>query len=123
MAKSKFETDLFMDDKKNPPPTTKKCYVIIAIVLIVAIVTFIVGVVLLQNEPSCAKETSKPKRAKTFGIKDMNEYCESSQEAKRIKLQEFLQKCQTLYFVMYPHEEIIFISNANQDTINEVARK
>lgn len=125
MVKNKMEI-VALEEKElhgSQDQSSKKCYAFIVFVLLASLITFIIGVVLLNRDPDC---TAKPVKqtATYYAIKDLNEYCKASPEAERIKLNNFLQKCQKLYFKIYPHEEIAFnLNNANQDQLNEISRK
>jgi len=120
---------------------TKLCYGLLFLIVIAALATITAGVVLLRS----AKEnkvlimykdsndrlengTSSTNAISTAPyymrrIRDLDEYCEPSGEAQRIGLNVFLEKCQQLYFEIYPHEELVASKNQPQHVLNEIARR
>ena len=101
----------------------RSCYIILIIAYIVAIILLSSGIVLLRNMPSCKKDNIMTVKRSTSSIKGLHEYCELSTEAKRINLQGFLQKYLNLYFLIYPHEELMYMKDSSQKTLNEIARR
>ena len=123
---------------------TKLCYGLLFLIVIAALATITAGVVLLRSarenkvlikyqeseqqdslENSTSSATNETLATPYYmrRIKDLDEYCQPSDEAQRIGLNAFLKKCQQLYFEIYPHEELMANKNQPQHILNEIARR
>lgn len=127
----------------------KLCYALLFLIVIAALATITAGVVLLRNaqERQLAETLKREKAALTStvnpanstisptttsstlnifyvkDIKNMDEYCEPSAEAQRIKLNEFLEKCQKLYYKINPHQELVERNTEPQEVLNDIVRR
>ena len=122
----------------------KLCYALLFLIVIAALATITAGVVLLRNaqlaetlktEKAALASTVNPMNSTTpttsstlnifymKDIKNMDEYCEPSAEARRIKLNEFLEKCQRLYYRINPHQELVERNTEPQEVLNDIVRR
>ena len=124
----------------------KLCYALLFLIVIAALATITAGVVLLRNaqnrqlaetlktektlastvNPMNSTTTTTSSTLNIFYMKDiknMDEYCEPSVEAQRIKLNEFLEKCQRLYYKINPHQELVERNTEPQEVLNDIVRR
>ena len=116
------------------------CYALLFLIVTAALATITAGVVLLRSarERQLAEEvkreqpfentTAKPTNASSNvlfmkEIKDLDEYCEPSAEAQRIKLNAFLEKCQQLFYKINPHQELVARNSEPQEVLNDIVRR
>ena len=100
--------------KERRKYSQRKCCIALALFTVLSLSILIAGVVLLsigmqgQNEEEPQQQQQQEQQEqeqqppKPNHIKDMKEYCEPSAEALRVGLHPFLEKCQKLYFKLYP---------------------
>ena len=126
---------------------TKLCYGLLFLIVIAALATITAGVVLLRSarenqvNQEVGKYESEFSERSTLSpsvsgvsttessvqymrrIKDIDDYCAPSEEAKRIHLSEFLQRCQQLYFRIYPHQELLERKDEPQSVLNAIVHR
>lgn len=148
----KFD-DMSTSSEGSYTPSEKRkrarlCYALLFLIVIAALATITAGVVLLRNaqdrqlaetlkkEKAALTSTANPTNSTTSptpssslnifymkDIKNMDEYCEPSAEAQRIKLNEFLEKCQRLYYKINPHQELVERNTEPQEVLNDIVRR
>ena len=121
----------------------RMCYALLFLIVIAALATITAGVVLLRNaqeqqrteEQNRGTYTASETTAKPFlnttesshyymkEIRDLDDYCEPSPEARRIKLFEYLEHTQQLYFKMNPHQELVQRGDEPQEVLNDIVRR
>ena len=102
------------NEHDRPRISGKYCRLVLVFTF-VALCILITGIVLLTVKPTEGKEIKLNK------VIDMVQYCEPSEEAKRAELNKFLEKCQTLYFKLFPSAELDFHGSRSL-LLNQIAR-
>lgn len=80
---------------------------------------FIAGVVLLAKQ--AGRDAYVRQRKYNTNIIDLDDFCEPSEEARRIRLNSFLEKCQKLYFKLHPSAE--YYRTDNKKELDKIARR
>eukprot|EP00111_Clytia_hemisphaerica_P000364 TCONS_00000989-protein len=123
---------------------TKLCYGLLFLIVIAALATITAGVVLLRSarenqevrkyesefaersatvSPSIRISSTEPSVQYMRNIRDIDDYCAPSEEAQRIHLAQFLQRCQQLYFRIYPHQELLERKDEPQSVLNGIVHR
>ena len=97
---------------------SKKSCIFLIIFTFATLCMFISGIVLLAKQAGREVEI---KEGKLTTVIDLDNYCEPSEEAKRIKLDTFLEKCQLLYLKIHPSAE--YYKDTDSYHLDKIARK
>ena len=77
----------------------RQCCIFVTIVGIVALICLSIGIALIVQDKK--RDDCEPRRAESQAKPDQ---CQYSEEAKRVKLEDFLQKSQAKYYELNPHK-------------------
>lgn len=77
----------------------RQCCIFVTIVGIVALICLSVGIALIVQDKK--RDDCEPRKAESQAKPDQ---CQYSEEAKRVKLEDFLQKAQAKYYELNPHK-------------------
>ena len=102
---------------------SKKYCCFLQLFMLISLSMLIAGIVLLakksDEQVDCKDVIGE---MSTSSVVDTS-YCQPSAEARRIKLDEFLEKCKQLYFKLSPTTELYFYQDAGVEELDRVARK